>query len=119
VRTLDTSLSDVLASPGTIGVLLVDAVSGLTYAAAGDRTAVGSGEALSELAELVADGLHQAGADGELESIVVTGRRRHHIVQVVPRQGDPLLLAVVVDRERTNLALAMRETATHAENLLA
>jgi hypothetical protein len=119
VRTLDASLSDVLGSPGTVGVLLVDAVSGLGYASAGDTGAIGTGGELAELAELVAEQLHEAGAEGELENIVVSSRRRHHIVQVVPRHGDPLLLAVVIDREQTNLALALRQTATQAGKLLA
>ena len=119
MRTLDASLSGVLGSPGTLGVLLVDAVSGLTYASAGDADAIGAGGELAELAELVAGQLHEAGAEGELENIVISSRRRHHIVQVVSRQGDPLLLAAAIDREQTNLALAMRQIASHTRDLLA
>ena len=49
MRTLDASLSDVLGCPGTVGVLLVDAVSGLGYASAGDTGAIGTGGELAEL----------------------------------------------------------------------
>lgn len=107
-----------LKSPGVIGAALVDAVTGLTYAAAGEA-AWGGGAELAELATLVADGLGGAGAAGELESMVITSTRHHHIVQVVPRQGDVLLLSLLLDREGTNLALALRQTADDARKVLA
>lgn len=51
--------------------------------------------------------------------MVVTSRRVHHIVEVVPRHGDPVLLSVVLDREGTNLALAVRQLSEHVRMLLA
>jgi hypothetical protein len=108
-----------LGSPGVIGASLVDAVTGLTYASAGDETATGDGVELCELAALLTDRLHEAGAAGELESVIVTSTHRHHVLQVVPRHGDAVLLSVALDRERTNLALAVREMAGHARDVLA
>ena len=101
-----------------IGAALVDAVTGLTYAAAGEAVR-GGGAELAELAALVADRLGEAGAAGELESMVVTSTRHHHVVQVVPRQGDVLLLCLLLDRAGTNLALALRQTADDARKVLA
>jgi hypothetical protein len=119
VQALEASLSRILDPAGAVGVAVVDAVTGFTYATVGDRTAVGEGPELSELANLIADRLCEAGAEGELESVVVTSTRSYHVTQIVPRRGDPVLLAAVLDRERTNLALAMRQMADHARAVLA
>ncbi|WP_329485341.1 hypothetical protein OG618_01885 [Kitasatospora sp. NBC_01246] len=118
MRALEASLSDVLGVPGVVGAVLVDAVTGLGYGSAGDHRLLGSGVELAELAQLIGDRLFAAGATGELESVVVTSTRHHEVVQVVPRHGDPLLLATVLDRGRTNLALAVHQTAHRAADLL-
>ncbi|MFJ1709362.1 hypothetical protein [Kitasatospora sp. NPDC088346] len=118
MRALEASLSEVLGSPGVVGAALVDAVTGLTYQSAGDHRLLGTGAELAELAGLVGERLYEAGAEGELESVVVTTTRHHVVVQVVSRQGDPLLLATVLDRGRTNLALAIHQTADWARGLL-
>ncbi|MCX4684287.1 hypothetical protein OG401_08160 [Kitasatospora purpeofusca] len=119
MRALEASLSDVLGSPGVVGAVLVDAATGLTYAAGGDQRLLGPGAELAELAALIGDRLCEAGADGELESVVVTSTLHHEVVQVLPRQGDPLLLATVLDRSRVNLALALRQTADSARGFVA
>ncbi|MFB7126043.1 hypothetical protein DR950_12970 [Kitasatospora xanthocidica] len=119
MRALDASLSDVLGSPGVVGAALVDAVTGLSYQSAGDHRLLGTGAELAELTNLIGERLYEAGAESELESLVVTSTRHHQVVQVLSRKGDPLLLATVLDRERTNLALALRQTADRAQDLLA
>ncbi|MEU6853076.1 hypothetical protein ABZ901_24495 [Actinacidiphila alni] len=102
------------------GTALIDAATGLTYAEAGDCAAAGSGHDVWRLLTLIEDGLHRAGAEGELESVTVTARRTYHLVRVLPRQGgDPVLLSAVLDREHTNPALAARQLATAAEGLFA
>ncbi|TDC68453.1 hypothetical protein [Streptomyces hainanensis] len=119
MRTLDTSLSEILSLPGVLGAALVDAVTGLTYGAVGEWEGTGGGIELSDLTGLLAERLNQAGATGELESVIITSRRRHHVTQVVERRGDAVLLTTVLDRERTNLALAMRQIAERAGEVLA
>jgi hypothetical protein len=119
VRALEASLSGVLGSPGVVGAALVDAVTGLTYQSAGDHRLLGTGAELAELVNLIGERLYEAGAESELESLVVTSTRHHEVVQVVSRQGDALLLATVLDRGRTNLALAIRQSADRAGDLLA
>ncbi|WP_327063638.1 hypothetical protein OG196_01910 [Kitasatospora purpeofusca] len=118
MRALEASLSEVLGRPGAVGAALVDAVTGLSFRSAGEHRLLGSGAELAELVDLIGARLHEAGAEGELESLVVTSTRRYEIVQVVPRQGDPLLLATVLDRERVNLALAIQWTADRAKEVL-
>ena len=114
------SLSAAFESPGVIGAALVDAVTGLTYRATGDFSAVGQGSETAELTTLIAEGLHEAGVPGELESVVVTSSRLHEIVHAVPGRAplNTALLVVALERDRANLALAVRESAELAERIL-
>lgn len=106
---LQASLDRLLDAPGVIGVALVDAVTGLVYGAAGDATEAGDGAESSEFAALVAQRLGAAGAEGDLESVILTSRRRHQMLfPVVRPAGDPLLLTAGLDRDRANVALALR-----------
>ena len=119
MNAVEAALAQMLGTPGLLGLALVDAVTGLVYGAAGDGAAVGDGEELARIAGVVSDALSRAGASGELEDIVVTGASRLHITRVVPRQGDELLLCAAVDRQGTNFALAVREIAQRAEEVMA
>lgn len=98
----------------------MDGVTGLTYRAAGDFSAVGEGFEIAELTGLIKEGLHEAGAAGELESVVITGSRLHEVVQAVPGRSalNAVVLVLVLERERSNLALAVREAAELAESVL-
>lgn len=117
---VDASLARLLESPGVIGVALVDAVTGLIYGVAGDAEATGDGAECAELAALIAERLGQAGAEGELESVITTTARRHQVLLSVARPaGDPLLLAAAMDRERANLALATRSLGDRVAEVLA
>ncbi|MER8187382.1 hypothetical protein [Kitasatospora sp. NPDC094015] len=119
MSTVEAALREALDSPGVVRATLVDAVTGLTYGAVGSGTAAGDGAELAELTTLVAGRMHEAGTGGELESLVITTARAHHVVQLVPRRGDALVLAVVLDRASTNLALAIRQVADLAKAVLA
>lgn len=114
------SLSAAFESPGVIGAALVDEVTGLAYRASGDFSAVGEAHETAELTTLIAEGLHEAGAVGELESVVVTTSRLHEIVHAVPGRAplNSVVLVLALERERANLALAVRETASLAESIL-
>ena len=53
------------------------------------------------------------GGPDDLEDVVVTLGRHHHLVRVLPGAGaDGLFLLVTLDRSRTNLALARRQLRT-------
>ncbi|MEW2394770.1 hypothetical protein [Streptomyces sp. NPDC046862] len=117
---LQTSLDRLLDSPGVTGVALVDAVTGLTYGVAGDTTEAGDGAQASELAALIAERLGAAGAEGELESVVTTSTKRQQVLFTVARPaGDPLLLTAGLDRDRANMALALRSLGDRAGEVLA
>jgi hypothetical protein len=120
VTALQDSLDRLLDSPGVIGVALIDAVTGLTYGTAGDAAQAGTGTEVSDLAALISERLGEAGAVGELESVVMTSRRRQQVLLSVPRSaGDPLLLAAGLDRDRANMALALRSLGDRAREVLA
>ncbi|MFD3525143.1 hypothetical protein [Streptomyces sp. NPDC058653] len=112
MSSLEASLSQLLSAPGINTVALVDAVTGLVYGQAGLGGV--DGVECSDFAALVGDGLHAAGAQGDLESIVVTSSHHHHILRSLPRQGDPVFLAATLEREQANLALTMHELGVYA-----
>ena len=116
MSSLDVVLGRALTVPGISGAVLLDAVTGLTYAESGD---VSGSQDSCEIAEIARTRLTRAGASGELESVVVTTSTRHLVTLQLPRRGDPLLLCATVDRERTNLTWALRELHQHADELLA
>ncbi|WP_235990117.1 hypothetical protein [Streptomyces ureilyticus] len=117
---LQASLDRLLDSPGVNGVALIDAVTGLTYCTAGDIAEAGDGPEVSEFAALIAERLGAAGADGELESVVTTSTKRHQVLfSVVRPGGDPLILAAGLDRDRANMALALRSLGDRAAEVLA
>jgi hypothetical protein len=115
----ETVLERMLGSPGVLGATLIDAVTGLRYAVVGDGDAVGAPGDEARCVENVAETMVRAGASGDLEGIVVTSTERLHVTQVIPRQGDDLLLCVAMDRRDTNFALAVRDIAQSARELLA
>lgn len=119
VSAIEASLSRLLGTPGVTGAALVDAVTGLTYCVVGDVLETGDGVGTAELAAVITDRVGGAGAGSELESVVVTTARRYHVIRTVRRTGDPLLLVAALDRDRTNLALAMRHLDAHAAGVLA
>ncbi|MER7681533.1 hypothetical protein [Streptomyces sp. NPDC096934] len=113
--TLEEGLSGLLAAPGVTGAALVDAVTGLVYAAAGDTR---TGEDSYDLAVLAGDHLNRAGFEGEVESVIVSTQREHQVVLRLGRQGDPLLLTATVDRSRTSVAWALQDLTQRADALL-
>lgn len=120
VTALQSSLERLLDSPGVTGVALVDAVTGLVYGTAGDVVEAGDGTESSDFATLIAERLGAAGAEGELESVVLTSRRRHQMLfSVVRPAGDPLLLTAGLDRDRSNVALALRGIGDRLAEVLA
>ncbi|MFE3825326.1 hypothetical protein [Streptomyces sp. NPDC059092] len=119
VSAIESSLARLMEMPGMTGAALVDAVTGLTYCVVGDAAEVGDGGEAAELTAVIAAQVDRVGAESELESVIVTSVRRYHVVQAVRRAGDPVLLVAALDRDRTNLALAMRRLTEHAEGVLA
>ncbi|MEU5596893.1 hypothetical protein [Streptomyces sp. NPDC020298] len=113
---LEAAVSGVLETSGIAGAALLDGVTGFAYGSAGDASAA---EDAHDLAHIAATGLNRAGFEGELESLIVTTSRSHHVVLRLEREGDPLLLCALADRDRTNIAWVLRELTARADRLLA
>jgi hypothetical protein len=90
---LDTVAGDVADDTGTDPVLS-------TTVAAGASDVV-------QVIGLMAAGL---GEPDELEDVIITLGRHHHLITLMPAAGaSGLLVVVTLDRARTNLALARRQ----------
>ncbi|MFJ4551195.1 hypothetical protein ACIP4X_18530 [Streptomyces sp. NPDC088817] len=107
MSSVEDSLCRLLEVPGVTGAALVDAVTGLTYGESG--TGEMDAAECSRLVAFVGDRLHLAGAQGELESMVITGTRHQLVLRAIPRPGDPLLLMAALERDQANLALVLRQ----------
>ncbi|MEU2771875.1 hypothetical protein ABZ646_02880 [Streptomyces sp. NPDC007162] len=119
MASLDSVLRDVAGTPGVTAAALLDGVTGLAYAEHGAEGATLAAQDAQATAHLAITHLDQAGASGELESIVVTTATQHHVTTVVDRRGgDPLLLFALVDRDRTNITWVLRDLAEHTGRLL-
>ena len=117
---LAASISRVLDGEGILASMLVDATTSLVYGFAGEGALLPDPDESTELVQLLVESLHEAGGNGELESLIVTTSQCHYLTHVVPRhRGDDLLLVTVADRARTNLALADRAMAVQAGSVLA
>jgi hypothetical protein len=101
-----------LVEPDSAHVLqTVVAGSDAGAASTADTSAVTTvAAAASDVAQVI--GLMAAGlgeAD-DLEDVIITFGRRHHLITPVPTAGaDGLLIVVTLDRARTNLAIARQQ----------
>jgi hypothetical protein len=76
--------------------------------AAGASSAVAAGASdVVQVIGLMAAGL---GEPDDLEDVIITLGRRHHLITPLPGAGtDGLLVVVTLDRARTNLAMARQQ----------
>jgi hypothetical protein len=80
--------------------------TGSEAAEAAHTVAAGASDIVQVIA-LMAAGLSEP---DELEDVIITLGRRHHLITAVPGAGsDGLLIVVTLDRTRTNLALARQQ----------
>ncbi|MGW9351534.1 hypothetical protein [Nocardiopsis flavescens] len=113
------SVDRVLGCAGGVAAMLMDRPTGHVVAAAGDVSALPSAEAVADGFRAVL-GLGAGGAGPvEVEGLALGTRERHIVVRPVaaPLPHD-LLLVVVLDRGRTNAALAARQVDEYARGLL-
>ena len=66
------SISRVLDGEGILASMLVDATTSLVYGFAGEGALLPDPDESTELVQLLVESLHEAGGNGELESLIVT-----------------------------------------------
>ena len=109
---IDTALKEALAIPGAVGAALVDHESGMSLGSAGGGDWLDLEVAAAGNTEVVRAKLRVMAAlklnDG-IEDILITLHRQYHLIRLLTpnkRGGSTLFLYLVLDRERSNLALA-------------
>lgn len=109
MATLNESVSELMGFDGVLGAALVDSNSGMTLAQAGnvfdlEVAAAGNTEVVrSKMKTMKALGLKD-----EIEDILISLGKQYHIIRPVASQAG-LFFYVVLDRARSNLALARRK----------
>lgn len=107
---------------GAIGVALVDFDSGLTLGTEGggpdlDLEVAAAGN--TEVIKAKMKALRRLGIDENIEDILMTLRSQLHFVRLISGEGgEGLFIYLVLDRERSNLALARRELQNVERNLV-
>ena len=109
---IETSLKEAMSIDGAVGVALVDYESGMSLGAMGggdwldlDVAAAGNTEVVrSKMRVMSALALNDS-----IEDILITLGRQYHLIRLLgdgKTNGMTLFLYLVLDRERSNLALA-------------
>jgi predicted regulator of Ras-like GTPase activity (Roadblock/LC7/MglB family) len=76
----------------------------------GDRVAATVAAGASDVIQVIGLMTASLGDPDELEDVIITLGRRHHLITPLPTAGaDGLILVVTLDRSATNLALARRQ----------
>ena len=109
MATLNDSVTELMGFDGVLGAALVDSASGMTLAQAGtvfdlEVAAAGNTEVVrSKMKTMKALGLKD-----EIEDILISLGKQYHIIRPVANKAG-LFFYVVLDRARSNLALARRK----------
>lgn len=113
MATLNESLDNLMTTDGAICAALVDANSGMCLGTAGNATSFDLDIAAAGNTEVVRSKLKTMSALGikeSIEDILITLGSQYHIINPVT-QHSGLFFYVVLDRAKSNLALARRRTA--------
>lgn len=109
MASLNESVTELMNHDGVLGAALVDSGSGMTLAHAGnvfdlEIAAAGNTEVVrSKMKTIKALGLND-----EIEDILISLHKQYHIIRPVAGK-EGLFFYVVLDRARSNLALARRK----------
>ena len=103
------ALSSLVKLDGLIGCALVDAASGLVLAhETRDPQSLDMELAAASCAQVLAahrEAAHKMGLDDPIDEVIVTAGARHVLIRALQRHAD-LVLVAVLEKHRTNLALA-------------
>jgi hypothetical protein len=108
---IETALKEAMAITGALGVALVDWESGMSLGASGGGKYLDLDVAAAGNTEVVRAKMRTMEAlrlDDSIEDILITLAKQYHIIRLLksPRNGQGLFLYLVLDRDKSNLALA-------------
>jgi len=104
---IEDSLEQIMSIDGAIGAALVDYKSGMTLGTIGgnriDMELAGAGT--TEVVRAEKEIIDQLKLDDRIEDILITLESQHHLIRVF-HQNDNVFTYLVLDAEKSNLALA-------------
>ncbi|MEV5986758.1 hypothetical protein AB0L85_17310 [Streptomyces sp. NPDC052051] len=111
---VEISLKEMMTSiEGSLGAALVDYTSGMALGTLGggkdlDLTVASAGN--TDVIRAKARTMEHLGLKGEIEDILITLGSQYHLIRpLTGRGGNGLFLYLVLDRERSNLAMARHQ----------
>lgn len=121
---IDTALKEAMAISGALGAALVDFESGMSLGSIGggewldlEVAAAGNTEVVRAKQRVVSS----LKLNDEIEDILITLGRQYHLIRLLKansRSSSTLFLYLVLDRERSNLALARHSLKTIEAGLI-
>ncbi|GAB2331608.1 hypothetical protein AB0N20_15640 [Streptomyces griseoincarnatus] len=122
MATLEVSLKDVMTSiEGALGAAVVDYSSGMALGTLGggkdlDLTVAAAGN--TDVIRAKVRTMELLGLSGQIEDILITLESQYHLIRLVTgRSGNGLFLYLVLDKSRSNLAMARHQLKRVEEQL--
>ncbi|WNV86953.1 hypothetical protein [Umezawaea sp. Da 62-37] len=119
---IEQALREAMAIEGAVGVSLVDYDSGMTLGTQGGNTLLDLEVAGAGNTEVVRAKMRTIAAlqlDDQIEDILITLQRQYHLIRpLATNQGAQMFLYLVLDRSRSNLALARHHLRAVERNLV-
>ncbi|GAA4129118.1 hypothetical protein GCM10022285_16310 [Streptomyces tunisiensis] len=122
VATVEVSLKDVMTSvEGALGAAVVDYSSGMALGTLGggkdlDLTVAAAGN--TDVIRAKVRTMELLGLSGQIEDILITLESQYHLIRLVTgRSGNGLFLYLVLDKSRSNLAMARHQLKRVEEQL--
>ncbi|CAL9285819.1 hypothetical protein [Streptomyces sp. R02] len=122
MASVEVSLKDVMTSvEGALGAAVVDYSSGMALGTMGggkdlDLTVAAAGN--TDVIRAKVRTMELLGLTGQIEDILITLESQYHLIRLVTgRSGNGLFLYLVLDKSRSNLAMARHQLKRVEEQL--
>ena len=122
MASVEVSLKDVMTSvEGALGAAVVDYSSGMALGTLGggkdlDLTVAAAGN--TDVIRAKVRTMELLGLTGQIEDILITLESQYHLIRLVTgRSGNGLFLYLVLDKSRSNLAMARHQLKRVEEQL--
>ncbi|WP_019058815.1 hypothetical protein [Streptomyces prunicolor] len=119
MASVEVSLKEMMAGiEGALGAAVVDYTSGMALGTLGgsktlDLTIAAAGN--TDVIRAMVRTMEQLGLKGQIEDILITLDSQYHLIRLITgRSGNGLFLYLVLDKARSNLAMA-RHQLKHVE----